>query len=362
MNLVMTMIVRDEDDVLEANLVHHLSQGADLVIVTDHRSTDGTPEILDAYARAGQVRVIRETGEDYLQAPWQNRMALMAHAEHGAEWVIGVDADEFWWPAAGTIADALAAIPTRYGIVQAPRPEFPPRPEDGRFFAERMVVRETVSSATLKVAHRGRPGVVVGHANHWVRGEGLVAAPLWPLRILHFPLRSLAQFEKRIAHRINEPARRSGSLPSGSELRIAYEQGRLAEAYAERVLSEEGAEAGVREGRLKEDTRLERFLGARRDPATGALAVERGSAPDLDAGEEERAELEWDALRSVTLHEEKWRERAEKHRSGRERAESRLEEARRRNAKLEARVAALEGSASAPLRRRLAGLLRPGAR
>lgn len=359
----MTMIVRDEDDVLEANLVHHLSQGADLVLVTDHRSTDGTPEILDAYARAGHVRVIRETGEDYLQQQWQQRMARMAATELGADWVIGVDADEFWWPSAGTVAEALAAIDERYGIVSAPRPEFAPRPEDGRFFADRMVVREAVSSATLKVAHRAHPEVVLGHANHYVEGAGLVCAPAWPLRILHFPLRSLAQFEKRIAHRINEPARRSGSLPPGSELRTAYEEGRLAEAYTERVLSEEEAEAGVREGHLKEDTRLQRFLEARRDPATSAFTVRAawgesasppGGDPAGDTLEEDRAELEFDALQAITAHERKWRDRAAKHKRGRVRAEARLEEARGRNEDLRARLAALEGSRWTRLGRRVA--------
>jgi hypothetical protein len=351
--LVMTMIVRDEDDVLEANLVYHLSQGAELVLVTDHRSEDGTPEILDRFARAGQVHVIREEGDDYLQQAWQQRMAVMAATQCGADWVIGVDADEFWWSSEGTVAEALAAIPERYGIVSAPRPEFAPRPEDGRFFAERMVVRETVSSATLKVAHRAHEDVVVGHANHYVEGAGLVGAPAWPLSILHFPLRSLAQFERRVAHRIREPARRSGSLPPGSGLHRAYHEGRLAEAYAERVLPNEEAELGVRDGRLAVDRRLQRFLAARRDSTTGAFTVQAASSAETLGGDP--AELEFDALHAITAHERKWRERAAKHKDGRGRAEARLEEERAKSEKLRARLDTLESSRWTRLGRRVGG-------
>ena len=42
----MTMVVRDEEDVVGANLDYHLAQGVDAILVTDHASSDGTPEIL----------------------------------------------------------------------------------------------------------------------------------------------------------------------------------------------------------------------------------------------------------------------------------------------------------------------------
>ena len=46
MELVMTLLVRNEVDIIQANLEYHLAQGVDFVIITDHGSEDGTSEIL----------------------------------------------------------------------------------------------------------------------------------------------------------------------------------------------------------------------------------------------------------------------------------------------------------------------------
>jgi hypothetical protein len=46
MKLVMTLLVRNEADIIEANLDYHLAQGVDFVIVTDHGSSDETVELL----------------------------------------------------------------------------------------------------------------------------------------------------------------------------------------------------------------------------------------------------------------------------------------------------------------------------
>ena len=49
----MTLVVRDEADILDAQIAYHLNAGVDFVIAIDHRSVDGTTEILESYARAG---------------------------------------------------------------------------------------------------------------------------------------------------------------------------------------------------------------------------------------------------------------------------------------------------------------------
>src|SRR3954454_148188 len=170
--VVMTLLVRNEEEVLVANLAHHLAHGVDLVIAMDHRSEDATPRILEEHAATGRVVVLRQDADEYRQFEWVTEMARMACVEHGADWVINGDADEFYLARRGSLKDALAAIPERYGILDVPVVDFLPRPDDAGFFADRMVARETVSfkpgtgDVLKNVVHRATPDVVVAGGNH----------------------------------------------------------------------------------------------------------------------------------------------------------------------------------------------------
>ena len=231
----------------------------------------------------------------------------------------------------GTLKDALAPIPEPFGAVVAPRTEFVGRPDGPGSFAERLVVREARSSLQPKVAHRADPDVVVLHrgahdvassrsGDLWrslrppgravhrsvrveVESDGgdedirLVWAPVWPLRIFHFPVRSFEQFRRRTEISLQH----GGFRDSGRfrRLRRHYEDDRLDELYSELTWGDEQIADGLRDGTLVRDDRIAELLPRCPDPFTGQPGGVRVEVAESDL-ERERAEVELDAMRLVT--------------------------------------------------------------
>ena len=268
MKLVMTLLLRDEEDIVRENLDFHLAQGVDRVIVTDNGSEDATVDILREYEAQGAVRLLLEPADDYSQGHWVTRMARLAAAE-GADWVINNDADEFWWPRSGTLASTFEGLGDEVGIVVAHRTNFAPCPEDGRRFWERMTARERESLNPLgkplppKVAHRAHPEITVVQGNHRVEGPDLGGrVDDGSIEILHFPMRTYAQFENKIVKGGRAYAR-NPELPhrTGRTWRRLYElweQGELRDHYDGQVVNGPGRDD------LVEDTRLRDYLRALR--------------------------------------------------------------------------------------------------
>ncbi len=269
MKLVMTLLARDEADIIEAWLAFHLNAGADFVIATDNRSEDGTTEVLERYAREGYVHLIREPGEDLRQDEWVTRMARLAATEFGADWVINSDADEFWWPRGASLRDVLGAVATRYGTVGAFLRMFPPRPGDEDPFYERMTVRFSALApindpASLykpirKVVHRADPAVRVTRGNHALVGSSLAPLRGWfPIEVFHFPLRTLEQCEHKAVLQGTAFERYIDRPPTAyhAQMYDDYKAGRIADYYESELVSDGELERGVAESRLVVDTRL----------------------------------------------------------------------------------------------------------
>jgi hypothetical protein len=273
MKLVLTVLARDEADVIDAQIAFHLNAGADFVIATDNASQDGTTEIFESYEREGCLHLIREPAEGLRQGEWVTRMARLAANDFRADWVINADADEFWWPRGGSLKEMLGAVPERYGIVQAFWRSFVPRPDDEAFFAERMTARlsqhapindpTSVYRPVVKVAHRADPDVVVGRGNHALVDSHLVPLTTWhPLEVLHFPLRSRVQWRRKVELQGEAFTTHIERAGTGYHLKgyDALQSGRIEEQHSSLVVDDDALARGLEDGTLVEDRRLRNAL------------------------------------------------------------------------------------------------------
>lgn len=286
MRLVMTLLVRDEVDILEPVLDAHLALGVDHVIATDNGSVDGSTAILQRYRRRGRLTLIHEPSDDYRQSAWVTRMARLA-AEQGADWVINADADEFWVPSTGDLRALFTSYDADVGVVQARRHNFVTRPEDGRPFLDRMRWRRTDSLTHQgqvmgpKVAHRGAVGVEVAMGNHAVTGVAGRTVEDDRLQVLHFPLRSYAQYEGKV---LTGTAALERNPAFSTEVGYHWRQsealrrsGQLEEQWASWLHDDERLAADLEGGTVVEDVRVQDLLAARAGRSSVAARLRRWS-------------------------------------------------------------------------------------
>ncbi|MFA4840228.1 MAG: glycosyltransferase family 2 protein [Agrococcus sp.] len=211
MTLVLTMMVRDEADIIAATIEHHLAQGVDHIVVTENGSVDGTLEILRAYAEVAPLTLLQDAEHRKQQGEVVTRMARLAHDELGADWVINGDADEFVraMDPSRTVGEVLAAMPTSIGAFPAPVVNLVgPMAERGSGI-RRLVHRDERSEDALRAAgliahptpnaiHVGRSDVTVAQGNHFTSIEQVGEVPVGlELEVLHLPWRSIAQLRRK---------------------------------------------------------------------------------------------------------------------------------------------------------------------
>jgi hypothetical protein len=274
----MTLLVRDEVDVIAATIEHHLAAGVAAIVATDNGSVDGTVEVLEAYRDAGVLELRHEPAQDYEQGRWVTTMARRA-AALGADWVINADADEFLWPAGATapardaLSAALAGVAPAHGTVTIQRDNLIADPAASGSWVDRLVIRDIAALSARgtrigpKVCHRADPDVEVAQGNHTATGPLLgPRSDLRPLEILHVPDRGYAQYQRKIANGGASYAANTRLTPDiGWHWREDYNRlldGDLAEVYQQRQRDSAAVATGIADGVLVPDRRLHDHLTA----------------------------------------------------------------------------------------------------
>lgn len=317
----MTLMVRDEADIIGSMIDHHLSQGVDTIIVTDNGSVDGTVEILRSY---GDAIVLKQ---DPVQRKQQHSvvtaMAREAYTRFGADWVINADADEFWLPAADvrTLREVFADIPRELRTFTVPVIDMVGAASLRGTGLQRLRYRDTRSltrmneiglhsHSTANSVHIGDESIEVAQGNHYVNLEAMGTLPAHlAIEVLHFPWRSWEQFERKVrnsgkAYESNPDLQPSPNHHGMREYR-RWQRGTLQSFYVLRHPTEEEIQRGTLNGELSLDSRIADAVPSPVADETLDPLIEQASrmfGPMLSANEQElRLQAELSANRIQEL-------------------------------------------------------------
>jgi hypothetical protein len=79
----MTLLVRNEEDIIAQNILYHFSQGISAFLVMDNLSTDSTLSILYRLSRIIPVVIYHQNDDTYDQSRWVTGMARDAYLNEG---------------------------------------------------------------------------------------------------------------------------------------------------------------------------------------------------------------------------------------------------------------------------------------
>lgn len=188
--VVAVSTILNEADICKRSLYHLLDQGVDHIYVAHGASTDGTTELLELMVReTGQITVVPDDMEYHAQPHWMNRLMHQAGAD-GAEWILPVDADEFWYAVEdGTIAYNLRDLPDDVRVLHV------------QSFQMRDWQHRWLHMGLGKVAFRYEPDAVIANGNHSVALPYPAYSGVLALREIQF--RSLEHLIRKCHERVD---------------------------------------------------------------------------------------------------------------------------------------------------------------
>ncbi|WP_287187653.1 glycosyltransferase family 2 protein [Rhodovulum sp.] len=121
--LLIVTTARNEGPFLLEWLAHHIGAGASDILVYSNDCADGTDALLDALAAAGVLTHVAHQAPAGQSVQWQALRAAWAHPlRKAADWVLGIDLDEFVniHVSGHRFADLIAALPQGTDAIALP--------------------------------------------------------------------------------------------------------------------------------------------------------------------------------------------------------------------------------------------------
>jgi len=270
--LIMTLLVKNEEDMLEENLIFHKAMGVDEFIITDNNSSDRTPEIIRKYKEKGWiVEAIEEKATDYQQKKWVDRMIWKAKSVHKADWVINADADEIWYAPSGDLKTEL--VSSRANVLTCEMKCV--YPEEGKPFLQWGQTVEVVNDLerynlsryslfarqNKKVIHRTAGYIQISMGNHKVTMFPKKVAKS-NIRIYHYNIRGKKPFLEKMINggkQLEQNPKKHG----GRHWRYFYQLYKegLLEAEYDKVIGTASFDQLKLDGFIRTDTTIPEWFG-----------------------------------------------------------------------------------------------------
>jgi len=220
--LTMTILIKNEIDIIEKNIRYHAKKGVDSFVIMDNNSTDGSRELLDELKKEFEITIIDEKGV-YNQAKWMTKLSNIAKEKYNPKWLIPNDADEFWY----SEKSLKEVLPNKGAVLTVDRFNFllyedldkwyksEYRVENPIFYRKNTQLDvDKVSIVLTKIS----PKVIIKPKGLlWIRGGNHKALHLNnikdyfkhydkierfdKIKVYHYPIRSFAQFKSNIENR-----------------------------------------------------------------------------------------------------------------------------------------------------------------
>lgn len=272
--LIMTLLVRDEADIIRQNIEFHYKKGVDFIIATNNASVDETREILQEFAKKGKLHLIDELGQDKNQAAWNNRMAKLAIEKYEADAIFHCDADEFWSPKNGNLKSEIFNSKAEVfsvnivNILLEDKNGEESFPRDAKYAVVNPIETSNLEEDSKKqnlyffrypqkvMFKTGKYFFRVSQGNHSIENlrEGVKQTVSDNIEIYHFPLRGKKRFFDKVV-KTGKAVEKNVLLSEKQSWHIrrwysAYKNGKLDEEYKKLVITKEKANELMAKGMI----------------------------------------------------------------------------------------------------------------